>query len=144
MLHRIAFFFVQLERSFLYIWVVVQLVFISIQSGWYSISISFKTSLPYFESGQQAWYNFHSSIHIQTYLSVEAIFLHGTLVPEWHLLFCIAEVIFQLLDQPEIDLLVSSHTQMEAYWLSTVLNILEDVPHHYPMVKCLVRDVFVG
>ena len=33
---------------------------------------------------------------------------------------------------------------MEASWLHTVLNMLEDIPHQCPIMKALVTDVSVG
>ena len=49
--------------------------------------------------------------YIPTHLIVEADYLsQHELVPEWHLLPHIFQTTFQLLDQPQLDLLAASHT----------------------------------
>ena len=46
-------------------------------------------------------------------------------------------------DQVRLLILVVLHC-MEASWLPTVLNMLEDIPHWCPIVKDLVTPVSVG
>ena len=41
-------------------------------------------------------------------------------------------------------LIVVAQCWMEAPWLPTVLNMLEDVLHQSPIVKDLIMDVLVG
>ena len=52
-----------------------------------------------------------TSRYIPTHLNVEANYLQwGSLVPEWHILPHIAQVVFQPWGQWEVDLLAFSHT----------------------------------
>ena len=58
-----------------------------------------------------------------THLNVEVNYLSwGKLIPEWHLLPCIAQATFWLLGQLEVDLLASSHNnQFQLYYTLELL-----------------------
>ena len=113
MLHKMA-FYLSGKMVALHLGNGTAKVYLCSQGG-YSISFSFQTSLPHFESGQQAWYYSYSGIHTYPSQCGSPLSILGEIgfIVGW-----------KLLGFPK------------------VLNMLEDV-HHQCLIKNIIMDVLV-